>query len=364
MPAEEYKEVDLHRLRLDTKNPRLPREVNGAPPSQDSLLREFYRRYNLIELARSIADKGFGPRHAEALLVVEDRPDSGHFEVIEGNRRLATLKLLENADSRRAVGIGNKESEWKNLVAKASSQGLGNVPVIVYPDREDVDDYLGFRHITGPKPWRPEAKARFIAKLLDNGDAVSEVARSIGSNHRTVRRYAEAHQIYKQALEAGFAMDTVEAAFGVFYNALDQKGIREFLDLGQQTDINELPETPVKPEHMDSLRDLIGFLYGDSEQNLDAVIRESRELRKLGEVLANELARANLLRDRNLERAWRVGGGGRMETLALLADTHSKLAEVTGKSGEFGEDKEIQEEVHRMYLLVMEMAIRYRVAEN
>ena len=228
MPQETYREVPLDSLQLDPENPRLPREANGVSGSGDRLLKEFARRYNLIELARSIVDKGFTPRQAEALLVVEAASSPDHYIVIEGNRRLATLVLLTNPSSRRTAGVTGLE--WEELADRASELHLDPIPVIVYPDRTALDDYLGFRHITGPKPWRPEAKGRFIAKLLGTGESVGDVARRIGSNHRTVRRFAEAHEIYEQALEADIPMDEVEAAFGVFYNALDREGVRDSSD--------------------------------------------------------------------------------------------------------------------------------------
>ena len=359
MAQEDYKEVPLDRLQLDVENPRLPFDIELESHSTSRLLAEFYRRYNLVEIARSIVDKGFTPRHAEALLVVEDPTDQCSYIVIEGNRRLATLKLLTDQNCRNAAGI--KGSEWDDLAEKASTRDLKQIPVIVYPDRESLDAYLGFRHITGPKPWRPEAKARFIAKLLRDGESVGDVARHIGSNHRTVRRYAEAYAIYHQALNASMPMDKVEAAFGVFYNALDREGIRAYLGLGRQVDIVTLPEVPVPPENMDELRELIGLLYGDSSRKLDRVIKESRELRMLSEVLSNDLARANLLRDRDLERAWRVGGGGRTELLGQLANLYSGLAEVNGKAREYSQDNSVKTKVEQIYDLVMDMANRYGV---
>ncbi|MXY78737.1 MAG: hypothetical protein F4Y94_03365 [Chloroflexi bacterium] len=359
MTEEAYTEASLERLRLDPENPRLPREQDWASASEDRLLKEFFRRYNLIELARSIADKGFTPRHAEALLVVDDPPHADHYIVIEGNRRLATLKLLTSVDSRRAAGATG--SEWDQLARQASHLDPDSVPVIVYPDRAALNDYLGFRHITGPTPWRPEAKARFIAKLLGAGESIGDVARRIGSNHRTIRRYAEAHAIYTQAVEADIPMGEVEAAFGVFYNALDREGIRDFLQLGRQADIDTLPQSPVPPNAVEQLSDLIGLLYGDSSAGLDAVIGESRDLRKLGEVLANGRARANLLRDRDLDRAWRVSGGGRSDLLGLLDELHLQLAQVNGQAREYSADDEVRDGVRRIHLLVADMADRYRV---
>ncbi|MDE2668240.1 MAG: hypothetical protein OXI51_01125 [Chloroflexota bacterium] len=362
MPDEEYTEVPLDALKLDPENPRLPRDADWATAPESQMLREFARRYNLIELARSIADKGFTPRHAEALLVVEDQANRGSYVVIEGNRRFATLKLLLSAALRRGAGLAG--GEWDDLAEQAADKVLDPVPVIVYPTRDALDDYLGFRHITGPTPWRPEAKARFIAKLLAENVEVGEVAKHIGTNHRTVRRYAEAHAIYTQAIGAGIPMGEVEAGFGVFYNALDRQGIRDYLGLGRQVDILTLPDAPVPAQAMDNLRELIGLLYGDKERELEKVIVESRELRKLDKVLANERARANLLRDRDLDRAWRVSGGGREDLLALLTDLHSRLAEVSGQAPEYREDEEVRADIRRIHVLVSDMAERYQVDES
>ena len=359
MPMEAYTEVPLEKLRLDPENPRLPFGAGLEASSEASLLKAIYSRYNLIELARSIVDKGFTPRHAEALLVVEEPPGSETYLVVEGNRRLATLKLLDSAEARKTSDV--KGSEWGQLAEQAQSLDLKNIPVIVYQGRDELNDYLGFRHITGPTPWRPEAKARFIAKLLGERKTVGDVARKIGSNHRTVRRYAEAYAIYLQAQEAEIPLNDVEAAFGVFYNALDWEGVREFLKLGPQSAISEMPKSPVSDDQMTQLRDLIGLLYGDSPRSLQRVIKESRDLRKLSQVLANERARANLFSDRDLERAWRVSGGGKTELLGILSGLYSRLAEISGQAREYRDDDEIREEVRRVRDLVDDMAERYQV---
>ena len=114
-----------------------------------------------------------------------------------------------------------------------------------------------------------------------------------------------------RALSSDIPLNGVEAGFGVFYNALDWKGVRGFLKLGLQTEINQLPVEPVPVDSLGRLRELIGLLYGDSTRNLKPAIRESRDLSKLSQVLGDEVSTANLQRDRDLERAWRVSGGGK-----------------------------------------------------
>ena len=361
--SEQYREVPLVSLRLDPENPRLRRDGDWGSKPEPQVLKEFIQRYNLMELAQSIADKGFTPRHAEALLVVENPPDTDTFVVIEGNRRLATLKLLTDDDCRKNAGITG--SEWQKLAREAQRWKLADrVPVIVYPDRKSLSDYLGFRHITGPRPWRPEAKARFVAKLLSDGESIDDVVRRIGSNRRTVRRLAEAHAIYSQAIDAGIPVDAVEAGFGVFYNALDGKGVRDFLGLGPQNEIKDLPVSPIPEDRKAELIQLIGLLYGDKSEELARVINESRQLKKLDQVLANERARANLLRDRDLDRAWRVSGGGRIDLLGQIDDIFLRLAEVSGKAPVYRDDEEVREGVAHIYKVASDMAQNYRIEES
>lgn len=362
MAEEQFDDVPLAYLSLDPLNPRLPNDRDWKASSEDELLHWFERHYNLLELARSIADKGFRPRHAEALLVFEDPPDSQRFVTIEGNRRLATLKLLLSADRRAAVGV--RSPEWEELATSDQLDGLQeNVPVVKYPGRSALDDYLGFRHITGPTPWRPEAKARFVAKLLDNGETIDAVVKRIGSNHRTVRRLIDAHAVYIQAQNAGYSMEGVEAAFGVFYNALDRPGIRDFLELGPQNAINSLIVDPVPDRAMGNLQELIGFLYGDDD-GLEKVIVESRELKKLEEVLVDPRALSNLRSHRDLDGAWHLSGGGRQELITLLDDAHRALAQVNGQALEYSEDVDLRAQVRQIRDLVMDMAGRYRVQDS
>ena len=361
--SEVYEEVPLSSLRLDRQNPRLRGDREWQSITDEKLLAEFARSYHLIEIARSIADKGFTPRQAEALLVVKDPNDKDHYVVIEGNRRLATLKLLTSESARHKIGLAQ---EWDSLAADVASFGLdASVPVIIYPNREALNAYLGFRHITGPRPWRPEAKARFISKLLGDGESINSVVRRIGSNHRTVRRFAEAHAIFMQARDAGLETDEIEKGFGVFYNALDWPDIRRYLDLGPQIEIDELPTSPVTPDHLNDLKYLISFLFGDKEKNQSRVISESRELRKLNDVLADEKARANLSQERNLDLAWRISGGGKQEVLGILSGIYPQLAEINGKAVEFRDDEDVREQVLRIYKLVVDdMADRYGVKQD
>jgi len=316
----------------------------------------FLRKYNLLELARSIADKGFSPRQAEALLVVEEPKGSGSYVAVEGNRRLATLKLLTNERLRAQFRAG---AEWNELAQQAHGFDLASVPVLIYGSRDDLNDYLGYRHITGPAQWRPENKARFIVRLL-KGSSVQRVWRGIGSNARTVRRFAEAHAVFEQIVTIeGIDVEVVENNFGILYNALDWPNVREYVGLRAQRDFEVYEASPVRD--LVPLRDLVGLLFGDVGRQGTRVLNDSRDLRKLNAVMADRSATNALLRHRDLERAWQAAGGGREELLGVIADAYQQLITVNGQAFAFKDDGEVVEQVKSLVDLAVDMASRYGV---
>src|SRR6266516_3680854 len=96
-PEAERKEVqwvELGQLRLDPRNPRLREGMENA--SQAELLAELAREYELQDLGRSIADNGYFSE--EPLVAVKDKSGKT-WTIIEGNRRLAALQLLEQPNA-------------------------------------------------------------------------------------------------------------------------------------------------------------------------------------------------------------------------------------------------------------------------
>jgi len=89
----EYAPID--QLWLDRKNPRLGQEIVARKLSQADLLDEM-KDWSLEEIAVSFAESGYWVQ--EAVVAVEEKVDSAkRLVVVEGNRRLAALKLLAKA---------------------------------------------------------------------------------------------------------------------------------------------------------------------------------------------------------------------------------------------------------------------------
>jgi len=272
----------IDQLDLDPKNPRLP-EGHGAT-TQSALLQLMALDYSLGELARSLVDNGYFEE--EPLVAVPAKKSPDRYVVVEGNRRLAALQLLSRPDVIRALRLG---ADWDELSAEWASHGAPDLPVLVYPDRRYVTPFLGFRHISGVKPWEPPEKARFINDLVEAGaDRFANIAREVGSTVQSVRDSYVAYRVLTQARELELDTNRLEDSFGVFLRAMSSSGVKTFL--GIETRGREPAElrAPVPHDHLDRLSELLVWLFGTEDAR--KVIQDSRDITSLGRVLTSPSA--------------------------------------------------------------------------
>jgi len=111
-----------------------------------------WRDFAVAEVALSIAANGFWDY--EPLVVTNERD---HWVVIEGNRRLAAVKLLCNEAERKRVGATDLPDVSPDLCSE-----LATLPVYA-STRSDIWQYVGFKHINGPQAWQSYSKAQHIA---------------------------------------------------------------------------------------------------------------------------------------------------------------------------------------------------------
>lgn len=161
-------DVSLDELQFDERNPRLPEEL--ADRSQDNLLVYITTEYHPLEIAKSISAHGYFP--SEPLIVIKS--DSKYVSV-EGNRRLAALKLLSSPALAATLNLPDAD-EWAE--AAEGAQLPEKIPCILASSRDQVAPIIGYRHISGIEPWDPWAKARFLATLIDDSKLSFEKAAS------------------------------------------------------------------------------------------------------------------------------------------------------------------------------------------
>src|SRR6185295_1434269 len=184
--------IDVIDLYLDPNNPRLAGK-HLSLEEQPEILRVLWQERAVNELVASIASNGYWQH--EVLFATRE---AGKIVVIEGNRRLAAVKLLTDENIRAKV----KASGVPSLSAEAKKR-LKKLPVIVC-SRRDVWDYIGFKHVNGPQNWDSIAKAQYIARVHnDYGISLNEIASTIGDQNNTVKRLYRGLMVLEQAEKSG-----------------------------------------------------------------------------------------------------------------------------------------------------------------
>jgi hypothetical protein len=304
----------LDELLLDNKNPRLPDGFKNA--TQPELLALLAEDYSLVDIAQSIAGNGY---FSEEPLVTIKHPTLNKWIVVEGNRRLASLLLLAEP----AKAPKELRDRWKKIAGE-SEHTITEVPTLLYATRSEITPYLGFRHITGVLEWRPYQKGRYISQLVEDDKlGFAEIARLIGSKPKTVREHYVSFTLVRQAKDA-FNLDTdlVEESFGILRRSLSDPNIRAFIGLDLDRKEQDLAK-PLKPGNMPHLKEAFQWMFGTKSKL--PVLKDSRDLTKLGAVLANEGAVAALRTSNDLTYAFELSGGEEKRLIEALSKASYQL---------------------------------------
>lgn len=268
----------LSLLRLDPDNPRLPVAEQGV--DQEELAVTLALGYDPFTVAESIAAHGYFS--AEPLIVIPSVDEAGAFVVVEGNRRLTALLGLTRASIRSQFADA---AAWDDLADAAKVSVHEQVPVVVVKDRATVTPIIGFRHISGILKWQPLARAKYIARLVDTeGRNYKEVAQMTGLPLTEVRDLYRDQAIASQAVDLGVDTGDLERSFSLLTVAMSSTRLREHV--GAPMGSKVVPGVPPVPTtRSGDLREMLGWVFGDGAR--PAVIKESREISKLGNVVSH-----------------------------------------------------------------------------
>ncbi len=271
--------VPVANLHFDPENPRLPISLRAAP--ENEVFSFLLRECNLIELMLSIGAQGF---FSGEPLLCAPRAGGGGYLVVEGNRRLAAVKLLGRSEP--------APTHVKQVAAarESAANKPEQVPIIVFESRDDIITYLGYRHITGVNQWGALEKARYLqqlAKRYGNGpDQFKILAREIGSRADYVAQTLTALSVIEKANDNGlfsrFSINAETIPFSVLTTALSYSSICEFIGLQSRADVDA--------EGLDSDRLEEFFKWAFVEEGGRTRLGESRNLRVLARVIGNERA--------------------------------------------------------------------------
>ena len=315
---------------------------SGKTPSQKQILDEM-DDWKLDELAISFLSSG-GFWVQEALLAIREKIGAKTvLTVVEGNRRLAALMKLKELTDGTAV----KSTKWRQISALATESPpatdlFERIPYLLVESRRDVDEYLGFRHVTGIEEWHPAEKAAYIAKLVDErGMSYDEVMRKIGSKTPTVRQNYIAYRLFCQMRDSDVLPDEgIQNRFSVMYLSLRTPGVQKRLGIDLSAD-PATAQKPVSGEYETVLPHFARWVYGDDDN--PPLFSDSRQVDAFGAVLESDAAFDYLLRtkDARLDMARRLAGSDLPETVENVKKASEYIRLALSQAHLFKDDEKL-----------------------
>lgn len=191
-------------IKLDQLNPRIP--PSDEILDQRSLIADLVYHDKIIELSRNIANNGYFP--IELLIVVYENKK---YIVIEGNRRLAALKLLINPEAAPEDQI----PKFRSISNRIDVNTIKKVRIIVAPSREAAAPIIMSKH-TKPQieSWKPIMKAAFYHRLLQSGISIEDISSGYNISTTDVTTSLRLFNMYKVAC----SLDLPEEVLKIVHN--------------------------------------------------------------------------------------------------------------------------------------------------
>lgn len=293
------------------------RDERIPEPSVQSKAQIRLKDESLRTLKASILANGFIP--VERLVV--RTLDGSRYLVLEGNRRLAALRWIQEE---HAAGADVRQDVLAALEA---------VPVIVVEDGADEALYsalMGIRHVSGIKQWKGYERAQLVADLIDGQQLdPGEVADRLGMSKVEVnRRYRAMKAMQQMADSEDYGEYATSGMYPVFHEALSLPVVRKWLDWDDER------RAFSESSDLEAFYALISPRPAENEDDDDrpAKLDTYADVRLLRDILTNETATRILLDpDRDLaeavavvrtgevSRAWRSQVARTIESLDTMA---------------------------------------------
>lgn len=273
-------EVELGNVMLDPNNPRLLEmgfeEVPDERIIEMSVQQEALTNMKTEGLKDIIEKvKKFGFLCVDKVVVRPLR--DGKYVVVEGNRRISSLKVLQDDHSRGRISLDEK-------VMKS----LKKFNVLVYlGDNKDVVWLLqGIRHIKGIKEWGPLQQGRYLSDMQERrGLRPTDLSAMTGIGRTTVAQLIRSYNGWKQAKEDEDYGDKITAEhFSLFNEAVFKKPIlKDWLGWDDEDK---------KFNNNGNLKKLLGWYLGEEDIN-DGKPRLSRVNPEIRDIFSRLLLEEN-----------------------------------------------------------------------
>ncbi len=191
-----YQPIEINNLNLDLSNPRTK---TGSKQKLDDVVEELLDE-NIVDLVESIAIKGYAAVSVSMVVC-----ENGKNVVIDGNRRLLAVKILNEPDKfKRFVPsvISNSDFERIKQLSKIKKEEILNLTAVVYPSRKDAEEEMSILHLDGEavKKWKPLRQYRYFQdRLLKQKSTLFDLSESLGIKSERIKKGLTTIQLFNYA---------------------------------------------------------------------------------------------------------------------------------------------------------------------
>lgn len=175
------KKINLTDLHLNTENYRFD-PVSSQKEAIDQMLDDPGQGEKLFNLAEDIVLNGLNPN--DKIQVVASNHDKTKYNVLEGNRRTVSLKLLNNPDLIDNSRHASFKKKFYRLHEENKSTIIKEVECTVYDNPSEADKWIKLKHAgqldgIGTVTWNAQQIDRFEEKVEGKSSIVLQAIKMI-----------------------------------------------------------------------------------------------------------------------------------------------------------------------------------------
>lgn len=164
--------IRLSNLQLDLLNPRYE-EQKSQNEAINTIARE--QKEKLIVLLKDIIENGLNP--SDIPIVMSDSLKDNSYIVLEGNRRIAALKLFQKPE---ILSDTTMELKYRKLHDKHKDKVIKTIECLVVDTREEASLWIERKHEgemngAGTVRWDNVQKSRFLANKTGRNNKVLQL---------------------------------------------------------------------------------------------------------------------------------------------------------------------------------------------
>ena len=251
---------------------------------------------NVRDLIASIKANGW--LDIDPILV--HRTETGRFLVVEGNRRVATLKYLQRRYEEGAIDLG-----------KLDASVFSELPVVLYRDTDERNRLvmMGLHHISGKRRWPAINRARAMEQLLPHfQNDPQAVCEALGVNKREFNLSVRTLALVDAYEQSDYGDQLQSDQYNLFREVLKSEEMRAWIGwdhntraAANQSNLNRLfswMSREVEPDEGEQDGQDV-----DTRSMSDPVITTGGHVRELAKIIADPEAVKSLDETRSLQEA-------------------------------------------------------------